>query len=298
MLPGSGGNLKSVHNPFLSSSYPDPPARYPDPPLTPSPLGFPPGDPFLPPSFPDLSYSYPVLSPSYPDLTPDYPVRSTKFSTQTPGYPTHKPRYLTHTHGYPTHKPGYPVQKSGYPARTPGYPTEESAFSTQPPSNLASQDTKAFRKENFDISEGRESDMKGISQQLQESQTGKILYKTLQQFTSGPMAAVGKINQPTNRASTIMIDKMSNRLPEPQKQSSGSPAVQFVWVAGETGQQKPGLFQPQSSTPSARDMHELSGYSTMRNSRWIQPKGTTTIASDLNKKREKRGGAVGEEDTV
>jgi hypothetical protein len=158
---------------------------------------------------------------------------------------------------------------------------------------MANRKANPLQNENFDISKGWKSSMP----QLQESQTGKILqYKTIQQFTGAPMAAVGKINQPTNRASTIMIDKMSNRLPEPQKQSSGSPAVQFVWVAEETGQQKPGLFQPQSSTPSARDMHELSGDSTMRNSRWIQPIpiGTATTASALNKKR---AGAGGEEDT-
>jgi hypothetical protein len=198
-------------------------------------------------------------------------------STPTPGYPTHKPRYLTHTLGYLIHKPGYPVQKSGYPARTPGYPTEEFVYTTQPPSILANRDANPLQNENFDISEGWESDMKGISQQLQESQKGKFLqYKTIQQFTGAPKAAVGRINQPTNRASTIMIDKMSNRLPEPQKQSSGSPAVQFVWVAEETGQQKPGLFQPQVSTSAATNMHKLSGYSTMRNSRWIQPTGTAT----------------------
>jgi hypothetical protein len=135
---------------------------------------------------------------------------------------------------------------------------------------LANRDANPLQNENFDISEGWESDMKGISQQLPESQKGKILqYKTIQQFTGAPMAAVGRINQPLNRASTIMIDKMSNRLPEPQKQSSGSPAVQFVWVAEETGQQKPGLFQPQGSTPASTNMHKLSGDSTMRNSRWF-----------------------------
>jgi hypothetical protein len=286
--------LQSVHNPFLSSSYQDPPSRFTDPPAhypgpppsypdLPQPLrqlGFPPGDPFLPPSFPDLSYSYPVLSPSYPDLTPDYPVRSTKFSTHTQGYPTHKPRYLTHTPGYLIHKPGYPVQKSGYPARMPGYPTEESVYTTQPPSILANRDANPLQNENFDISKGWESDMKGISQQLQESQKGKILqYKTIQQFTGAPMAAVSRINQSTMRAPATLIDKISNRLPDPPQQSSSkdvSPAVQFVWVAEETGQQKPGLFQPQGSTPAATNMHKLSGYSTMKNSGWIQPIGTAT----------------------
>jgi len=126
-IPGYDARLQSVHDPFLSSSYQDPPSRYPDSPssypdrpMTLSPLGFPPGDPFLPPSFPDISYSYPVLSPSYPDLTPDYPV-STRLSTPTQGYPNHRPRYLTPTPGYPTHKPGYPIHNSGHPSRTPGW---------------------------------------------------------------------------------------------------------------------------------------------------------------------------------
>jgi hypothetical protein len=263
--------------------------------MTLSPLGFPPGDPFLPPSFPDLSYSYPVLSPSYPDLTPDYPGRSTKFATDTQGYPIHKPRYLTHTSGYPTHKPGYPIHNSGYPARSPGYPAKKSAFSTLPPNLIANRDAKPLKNENFDISEGWESEMKRISQQLQESQKGKILqYKTIQQFTGAPMAADGRINQPTNRAPPTLIDKISNPLPEPQKQSNGSSAMQFVWVAEETGQQKPGLFRPQGSIPAATNMHKLPGYSTMRNSRWIQPIGTAKTTSALNKKR---AGTGGEEDT-
>jgi len=165
---------------------------------------------------------------------------------------------------------------------------------------MDNSDAKPLQNENFDISEGWESDMKGISQQLQESQTGKILqYKTIQQFTGAPMAADGRINQPSNRVPTTLIDKKSSRLPDPQQQSSSagvSPAVQFVWVAERTEQQKSGLFQPQSSTPSARDMHELSGDSTGRNSRWIQPIVTPKTASTLNKRR--AAGARGEEDTV
>jgi hypothetical protein len=151
---------------------------------------------------------------------------------------------------------------------------------------LANRDAKPLQNENFDISEGWESDVKRISDQLQESQTGKILqYKTIQQFTGAPMAADGRINQPSNRVPTTLIDKKSSRLPDPPQQSSSagvSPAVQFVWVAEETGQQKPGLYQTKSSGPVTNAPHKRSGDSTMRNSRWIQPIGTATTPYAVN----------------
>jgi hypothetical protein len=146
---------------------------------------------------------------------------------------------------------------------------------------MANRDAKRLQNENFDISEGWKSDMP----QLQESQTGKILqYKTIQQFTSGPIPAVGRINQPTNRASTTLIDKLSNRLPDPQKQNSVSPAVQFVWVAEETGQQKPGLYQTKSPGPVTNAQPKHSDDFSIRHSRWIQPIGKATTASTHNKK--------------